>query len=398
MVNALPGLLPGSTSRLNALWARWNHVAVPVLLWVGLVVQSGLAAWWFQGPADPKWPGTGASFIGAWGHLDSVWYVRIAAEGYAYSDDGASAWAFFPAYPALVRAVAAVTGSSAAVAGYAVALVLGLGALLVVRAFAAVWLPPKRAALAASAFAVYPYSFFLRGPLYTDGMAFVFVVGAFLAVERRRIALGCLLAFLASYTRFEVVPLTIALTWRAWELRPQGDRRRSAIALLPAGFAVLGQGLVSAYSLYRVHDPIAFYHAQSYAGWQGGSVADRLMKRGYVLRLAGFVGGREGDAKSLALETMGLLAVVGACCLVPLVARRMSRAYAAFVIATIVMVVAGAASFCSSGRYLLACFPCFVVLAGLGPPRARWIVVAVALAIATQTVFAIGFARGALVG
>jgi hypothetical protein len=379
------------------LWARWSHLAGTVPLWAVLALQAGLVTLRLHGPAEAQWPATGLPVVDAWGHLDSVWYVNIAQDGYAYSSRGASAWAFFPAYPVLMYAVTAATGVAPAVAGYVLALVFGLAALIVFTEFASLWLPRKRAALAAAGFALYPYSFFLRGPLYTDGMALVFMMGALLALERRRIALSCLLALLATCTRFEVIPLAVALSWRAWELRPSGGGRRWAVALLPGGSALLGQGLVSANSLYRVGDPIAFFHAQSYVGWQGSSVAARLIKRGYLHRLAALVIDHQIRV-GLVLETAGLLSVVAACCLVPVVARQLSRAYASFVVLTVAVIAFGTSNFFSSGRFMLACFPCFVALAGLRLRKGPWVALALTVALVTQAVLAFGFSQSVLVG
>jgi Mannosyltransferase (PIG-V) len=61
---------------------------------------------------------------------DAVWYLRIAESGFGGSDVRA---AFFPLYPLLVRAVAAPFGASPGallVAGYVVALLAFLGALV----------------------------------------------------------------------------------------------------------------------------------------------------------------------------------------------------------------------------------------------------------------------------
>jgi Gpi18-like mannosyltransferase len=54
-----------------------------------------------------------------WAHWDGVWFVRIAADGYAAHE---SSQAFFPLYPLLVRTVAPLTGGNYVIAGVVVSL------------------------------------------------------------------------------------------------------------------------------------------------------------------------------------------------------------------------------------------------------------------------------------
>jgi len=109
-------------------WVATRAFSAVLLL---VVARTQEATVWT--PASPSY----AQYTGAmW---DASWYRLIAEEGYPdglpVGPDGRvpqTAWAFFPLFPALVRAVVAVTGASWDVAAPTLALVLGTAAALVV--------------------------------------------------------------------------------------------------------------------------------------------------------------------------------------------------------------------------------------------------------------------------
>lgn len=111
-----------------AVWVATRAFSAVLLL---VVARTQEATVWT--PASPSY----AQYTGAmW---DASWYRLIAEEGYPdglpVGPDGRvpqTAWAFFPLFPALVRAVVAVTGASWDVAAPTLALVLGTAAALVV--------------------------------------------------------------------------------------------------------------------------------------------------------------------------------------------------------------------------------------------------------------------------
>jgi hypothetical protein len=89
----------------------------------------------------------------------------------------------------------------------------------------------------------------------------------------------------------------------------------------------------------------------------------------------------------------GLL-VFGALALVPLVKRRFGWSYAIYVTGVLALPLLGTKDFLGAGRYLLAAFPCAIVLGELlsARPRLRSVVVAVSLIVMLG--FAMAFGRG----
>jgi hypothetical protein len=227
-----------------------------VLVAIVLIVE----ATGFRG--DPYSYATGP--LGALTGYDSIYYLGIAAEGYhlqpirdAYLD-----WAFFPAYPLLVKGLDVVLPGDVAVAGVVLANALLLAAMVLVARLmtdhgegrgvpAAMWL---------LVFAPGAVAF---GMAYSDSLLLAASAGAILAVRRGGAAgtwIAALLLAVGTLSRppgiLLVVPLAIAI-WQA-----DGIRSRRYLLLGAGPLALLG---FSAYQGAVLGDPLAFLHAQ--AAW-----------------------------------------------------------------------------------------------------------------------------------
>lgn len=218
------------------------------------VVAMAVAATWFQTPAGVgHLHPTVGDILGSW---DSVWYRRIAEGGYplplpADPDTGRltySAWAFYPAFPMLVR-VLMLTGLPFTVAAVGLNLVLGAVAVLLVwQAFRfalhAAPLPARdRLALVAAAlWCLYPATGILVMP-YTEALACVLVAGALLLLMQRRYLWVGVVALALGFTRGVAPALACAalahlvIRWReerAAGMVPLRDHRASAVVMLAA--------------------------------------------------------------------------------------------------------------------------------------------------------------------
>jgi hypothetical protein len=213
-----------------------------------------VAATWFQTPAgvghvDP----TLGDILGSW---DSVWYKRIAMYGYpvplpADPQTGLltySAWAFYPAFPMLVRLVM-LTGVPFEVGSVLLNLVLGaLSTLLVWRCFRfAVHASPqpareRLALVAAGLWCLYPATGILLMP-YTEALACVLVALALLLLMRRQYAALAAVALALGFTRAAApaiacaVVVHLVIRWRedrAAGMVPLRGQRVSAAMMIGA--------------------------------------------------------------------------------------------------------------------------------------------------------------------
>jgi hypothetical protein len=223
------------------------------------LLAMGVAATWFQTPAgvghlDP----TVADVLGGW---DSVWYERIARNGYpvplpADPETGLltySAWAFYPVFPLLVRGLM-VTGLPFLGAAVALNLVLGAACtLLVWRCFhyglhASPQPARERLALAAAAlWCLYPASGVLLMP-YTEALAGVLIAASLLLLMQRRYAAVAGLALVLGFTR-AVAPAMACAVIAHLVLRWREDRQAGASPLagqrLTAGLMVVATAVSS---------------------------------------------------------------------------------------------------------------------------------------------------------
>ncbi len=251
-------LLTSQGRSAAATWALRRPVifllAVYAVTRLLVFVAMWVAATWFQTPAgvghlDP----TIADILRQW---DSVWYERIARRGYpvplpADPDTGLltySAWAFYPAFPLLVRLLM-LTGMSFTVAGVALNLVLGaLTTLLVWRCFnfaVHAWPQPARqrlALVAACLWCLYPATGILVMP-YTEALAGLLIAGSLLLLMQRRYAWVAVVAIALGFTRAAAPAIACAaivhlvLRWRedrAAGTTPLRGHRTSAVLMLVA--------------------------------------------------------------------------------------------------------------------------------------------------------------------
>ena len=255
-----PRPTPFTSAGRHALGARALHHPVLTLLLVYLIsrVVALLALWvaatWFQNPAGVGHadPGLGDMF-GLW---DGVWYERIVRDGYPVplpvdADTGAvtySAWAFYPLYPYLVKAVM-VTGLPFAWAGGLLNLVLGGLAAVLIRAVLRSGVhadrQPQRdrlALVAACLWCFYPTTAVMLKP-YTEALAVAIVAGALLLLVRRQYLLVAVVAAPLGLTR-GIAPalgaaalIHLGVRWReerAAGIRPLHGQRLTAVVMIGA--------------------------------------------------------------------------------------------------------------------------------------------------------------------
>lgn len=193
---------------------------------------------------DLGWP------LDVWARWDSVFFVRIAANGY----DAGSA-AFFPLYPALTASLGRVFGGHYVLAGTAVSLVCCLGSFLLLHRVAEERLGVDGARRTVLYLAVFPLALFLQA-VYSESLFLLCCLGAFVLAERGRWPAAGAVAGLALLTRPNALALLPPLALLAW----RSPVRARALAWLGVSLPV-----AAAYPLYlwqRLEDPWAFARAQ----------------------------------------------------------------------------------------------------------------------------------------
>ncbi|MCU1672635.1 MAG: integral rane protein-like protein [Frankiales bacterium] len=198
------------------------------LLAVALIpMQSpvGVSGW----PAQPQ-TGGWHNAITAWERADSLWFLRIASDGYRTDDSSA---AFFPLFPMLVRGVGLATGGRYLLGGFLVSNLALISGLVVMFKLTAEELGERMARRAVLYLCLFPTAFFLFSP-FSEPLFLALAVGAIYAARHSRWLTAGMLGAGAAATRSVGVLLCAVLAVEAvhqfWTRRQLGLRLVGALA------------------------------------------------------------------------------------------------------------------------------------------------------------------------
>jgi hypothetical protein len=212
------------------------------------------------------------------------------------------------------------------------------------------------------ALAAFPFAFFL-GAAYSDSLFLALAAAALLLAHRRWWAAAAACAVLAGLCRPAAAVLVLPLAWEAFTAG--GPRAmRTARSLLAGAAAPIGIGIYSAYLWVRFGDPLLFTHTQQQY-WH-----HRFMPPWEVAPLIAshLVAGRAG------LMPLELLLMAGFIALLVLGWRWLPPSHVLLVAGVIALILIAPNPdqndvIASTGRYLLAAFPGFLVLGRLMAAR-----------------------------
>lgn len=295
---------------------------------------------------------------------DAGWFLHIAEHGYG---DEPGAPAFYPLYPLLLRLGGDVLGGHPVLAGFLLSFPLTLCAFALLYALARLHVGEEKASRAVLYLALFPTVFYLHA-LYSEALFLVFALGAFLAAERRRFTVAAALAGGAMLTR----PLGIAVLVGVVVFALGNPARGAALrrlSIAPAVFALYPLVLAA-----QGRSALAFVTAEAH--WRDTSLHGAV--RGpYLGLLAAWNGARdltEGHGLFALhnfvalLNVTAFLALVAFGCLSVLAWRQLGVPYGLYCLISLAMPVAAPADpwpLVSMQRFVLALFPCFIVLGTL---------------------------------
>jgi hypothetical protein len=201
----------------------------------------------------PELTRDGGVLIDVWARWDSVWFLRIAEDGYGAAEETAAA--FYPLYPLLVGLLGRLFLGHYVLAGVLISLAATLIAFALLRELAFPRVGAIGAERAVLYLAIFPFAVFL-GAVYSEALFLALALASFVLAERGRFLGAGIAAGLAWLTRPVGVALLPALAVIAWRSRD----RRGALARLASA-----PGLFALYPLYlwrELGDPLAFVRAQ----------------------------------------------------------------------------------------------------------------------------------------
>jgi hypothetical protein len=197
---------------------------------------------------------------------DGGWYTKIAQYGYPHrifnEPGGGSRWAFFPGFPASIRATVTVTGLSYAHAAVVIGTIFGLTSAL------AIWLAVREvfgsviADRSVLLYAFFPAAYVLSMG-YSEGLFITASAACLFALSRRYWITAALFALLASLTRNFGVLLFVCVVVAALPHIVKGHQKRPLLAVVIAPLGFVGW---LAYSWHMTGTPLAFLRAEQYWG------------------------------------------------------------------------------------------------------------------------------------
>ncbi|HEY3921141.1 MAG TPA: glycosyltransferase family 39 protein [Gaiellaceae bacterium] len=326
-------------------------LAIFVLTRAGIWAAAAFAFAWF--------PRHGGGFgYTLWVRTDSNWYTSIARHW--YGADPLHTPAFFPFYPALIAGLGRLIDNYD-LAGLLISLVCCAVSFELLWRFAKPRLGPSGASRTVVYLALFPAAIYLQA-VYTESLFLMLALAAFALAERDHWFLAAVTAGLAMLTRSIGVAVLATLFVMAW---PRIQR---------LGWLLVSLVIFSAFPLllhFEIHSTWAFVHAQrqwdrsfSLAGPFGGLWVG-------IKALWGRGTGNFSEHFYLAMNIMNLVYVALFLALIPLVWRRVGRAYALYALLTVAIPLSvpgssGDFPLLSMPRFTMLAFPCFAALASLG--------------------------------
>jgi len=214
---------------------------VIISLWVALVLVTTGAP---TSPDDVLRPYQGVPAVegglaelslGVWQRFDTLWYLRIAAQGYA-PNDGSTV--YFPLYPLLIRLLGKVLFDNYLIAALVISSLAYAGVLFCLYKLTEAQFGKASARRSTAYLAIFPTAFFFLAA-YTESLFLFFTLAAFLCACRKRWWLAGFLGFLSCLTRLQGVVLIAPLLYmylrdRAFRLS-RLDARIVGLILIPLG-------------------------------------------------------------------------------------------------------------------------------------------------------------------
>ncbi|WP_030320530.1 glycosyltransferase family 39 protein [Streptomyces flavochromogenes] len=279
------------------------------------------------------------------GRWDSVWYVRIAENGYGYqatlpNGDVHPDLAFFPLLPALERGLSTVLPLDATTAGLLVSWTAGLAAAWGMYRCGEHAFGTRAGVLLAVLWGVYPTAF-VQSMAYTETLFTAFAAWSLYAVLRGRWILAGALCVAAGLTRPTAVALIAALGITALVALVR-DRRLPPRTVAGVLIAPLGWLAYIAYVGVRQDSATAYFDVQ--AAW-GNSIDGGVA-------LARFIAGLPRPAALGLCVALGLLGWLVALC----VRQRQPLPLLVHTIGVVFVSLVGAAYFGSRPRLMMPAF------------------------------------------
>ncbi len=301
-------------------------------------------------------------FLDMWARWDGIRYLTIAQFGYFPHDDNL---AFFPLYPALIRAFTPLLNGDMVLAGLVVATLAFVAALFYLYKLVEFEFDREVAERTVLYISIAPMAFFFLS-LYTEPLFLLLSVAAIYHARRSQWAPAIILGALAVLTRPVGVLLLIPLGYEAltqWRAhKPDASLGLFGLAALPA--ALLGW----MFNLYQLTgDWLAFVHAQAGNTWHRSSALPWQTLSAAVQRLEQHLPAFQRGQYSVDMASALILLLAAVVAF-----RYLPRVYSLYLAASVVFLLTSRSDqqvLFSMPRFAMVLFPMFILFALAGRNR-----------------------------
>lgn len=336
-----------------------------------LALSAGYIAVMTLGVKEPRpWRALDNDFLDLFARFDAGWYFSIAGNGYTpnhnFIPTSASAIAFFPGLPLLMRLVKTLLNVNLWIAGVVIVAIGFLWGLSYVYRIARLYMTEDQARAALIFLAFYPFAV-CYSAILTESVFLLAAAGGFFHFQKDQLLRAGAFALLAGIVRpngfLLAVPLGLLALLSFMRTRARGPLlARAAVCALP----VLAMLAYSAHVYQLTGDPFAWAKAQQAWGRTSSAIPDIVSARSQLISERG-VGKYLSDYP---IEVFEALATFFGLAAVWPITRRFGIAYGLFVAMAILppFLTMGPVSL---GRYTAPLFPIFLWLGAAVPERRR---------------------------
>ncbi len=326
---------------------------------------------------------------GPWQRWDTIWYTKIAEQGYSAND---LSTAFFPLYPLLIRVTATLLSINSVAAGLIISSLAALGSFTWLYRLTQEQYGEAMARRALLGLAIFPTAFFLFAA-YTESLFLFLTLGCWWFAQKRKWEFAGLMGGLAALTRPQGMLIALPLAFIFLD-----QFRHRQVTLLRAAnlFSVVGGGSLFVFYVFQIDRSLtAWFEFEGL--WRESTLPWQPIWQSLVTILT------SGD---FAIAFVNLLDLGLTCLFLGLTIWAVTRKqfaeamYLAIILLPPLFTIARFNAYlplASISRFLVVAFPGFVLLARTNLPKSIFVGLA-GLSIVIQTLLVILFAHWVFVG
>jgi Gpi18-like mannosyltransferase len=330
-----------------------------------------------------------------WAHanFDGNHYINISQSGYGFAEE-----AFFPLYPTLMQKLSEISGYHVSLTGLFISNVSFFLSLIFLYKLMKLDYSDQLAKLTILLLLIFPASFYFSA-IYSESLFFMLVILTFYSARTNKWWLAGITGALVTYCRFVgifIFPALLAeILIQSRDKKGKLPIRAMLLKSIPLVLVPFGLVYFMMYLQETTGDPLAFFHVQKYYGqFRSEKIILLYQVLWRYLKMLLTVEIRNPIYMNIVLESVvGIL--FGVTSIVSL--RKVRFSYSIFnLLAYLVPTFTG--SFVSLPRYVLVCFPSFIVLAQLLEKRPTLLKLFGTISILALYVFWARFSQGMWVG